>query len=305
MPPRLTRERCESSLPDLVMPTGSGKGATASTSMQLNLFQWDLVEVGNGYRRLADLDFAQAQSHFFRVTTALPNHQAAEAGLRAACYWQETFTTLPTLQGERGVAFLWQRVRTFDFGGNANHIDLRANLLRKLQSVMKSAALEYLPPDLCLGSLSLQLGDYVTAEQQLRRLIEAFPQDGLLYGYLADALWMQQRHELANSLYATALLLAPELMTSHVVCNQRLAALVADHGAVLAPVYGYLNGVVPLVEQEFAAATEAAGIYALLRQVERARYRGDHAAVVTARKQLGELSPEVFEAYLHFVQQVQ
>jgi tetratricopeptide (TPR) repeat protein len=272
--------------------------------MQLNLFQWDLVEVGNGCKRLADLDFEQARSHFLRVLTALPNHQAAGEGLQATCYWQETFATLPTLEGERGVAFLWQRMRAFDFGGNAYRIELRANLLRRLQAMMESASLEYLPPDLCHGTLTLQLGDYEAAEQQLRRSIESCPQDGLLYGYLADALWMQQRCELANSLYALALLLAPELMANHAVCNQRLAALIADHGAALAPIYGYLGGVVPLVEQEIATATEAAGIYALLRQAERARYRGDHAAMVTARKQLGELAPEVFGAYLQFVQKV-
>lgn len=286
------------------MPTGSGKGATGPTSMQLNLFQWDLVEVGNGCRRLAALDFEQARGHFSRVLTALPNHQTAGEGLQAACYWQETFANLPTLEDEKGAAYLWQRVRGFDFGGNANHIELRANLLRRLQAMMESASLEYLPPDLCRGFLTLQLGDYETAEQQLRRLIESYPQDGLLYGYLADALWMQKRRELANSLYALALLLAPELMANHAVCNQRLAALIADHGAALAPIYGYLGGVVPLVEQEIATATEAASIYALLRQVERARYRGDHAAMVTARKQLGELAPEVFNAYLQFVQKV-
>jgi len=196
------------------MPTGSGKGATGPTSMQLNLFQWDLVEVGNGCRRLAALDFEQARDHFSRVLTALPNHQAAGEWLQTACYWQETFATLPTLEGETGVAYLWQRVRAFDFGGNANHIELRANLLRRLQAMMESASLEYLPPDLCRGFLTLQLGDYEAAEQQLRRLIESYPEDGLLYGYLADALWMQKRRELANSLYALALLLAPELMAN-------------------------------------------------------------------------------------------
>ena len=167
---------------------------------------------------------------------------------------------------------------------------------------MENAGLEYLPPDLCLGFLSLQLGDYETAEQQLRQLIESFPEDGLLYGYLADTLWMQQRRELANSLYALALLLGPELMVNHPVCNRRLATLIADHGAALAPIYGYLGGVVPLVEQEIAEATEATAIYALLRQTERARYRGDHAAMVTGRKQLRQLAPEVFNAYLQFVQ---
>lgn len=272
--------------------------------MQLNLFQWDLVEVGNGYRRLACLELDQARDHFLRVLTALPHHQAAGEGVRAAGYWQETFATLSALEGERGVAYLWQRLRAFTFGCSANDNALRTNLLRQLQAVMEGADLDYLPPDLCRGSLFLQLGDYEGAEQRLRRLIESFPEDGLLYGYLADALWMQKRRELANSLYALALLLAPELMADHAVCNQRLAALINDHGAAMAPIYGYLGGVVPLVEQEIAPATEAVGIYVLLRQMERARYRGDHAAMITARKQLGELAPAVFNAYLQFVQKV-
>lgn len=245
-----------------MMLTGSGKEAAAPASMQLNLFQWDLLAVGNGYRSLASLDFSQAMGQFIRVLDALPNHQAAGEGLRTTQYWQETFETLPTLEGEKAVAYLWQRLRTFAFDESENDRALRTNLLRQLQTVMEHAGVDYLPPDLCHGFLSLQLREYEAAENQLRSLMEIFPEDGLLYGYLADTLWLQKRRELANSFYALALLLAPDLMANHTVCNQRLATIIAGHGAALAPIYGYLDGVLPLVEQEIAMATEEAGIYA-------------------------------------------
>lgn len=270
--------------------------------MQLNLFQWDLVEVGNGYRCLARLAFDQAKGHFGRVLDALPDHQAAAAGLQAVGYWEQVLQTLAALQGEAAVAFFWKRLGAFSFGSSDVECELRANLLRRLHVVMENAAVDYLPPDLCRGFLSLQLGAYVTAETQLRSLIESVPEEGLLYGYLAEALWLQGRREIANGVYVTALLLDPDRMAAYTVCNPRLADIITEYGTSLAPVYGFLQGVLPLVEQEIATATEATRIYASLRRAERARHRQDHANMIAARKDLQVQAPEIFADYLSFVQ---
>jgi len=270
--------------------------------MQLNLFQWDLLEAGNGYNCLARLDFAQAREHFARVLDALPDHQAAGAGLRSVGYWEQVVRELAEMQGEDAAIFFWKRLGAFSFGNSTADSELRTNLLRRLHALMERAGVDYIPPDLCNGYLLLQLGDYVNAESQLRSLIESVPEKGILYGYLADALWLQGRREIANGVYATALLLDPQRMATYPLCNHRLAAIIAEHGAVMAAVYGYLHKVLPLVEQEIVNETEATRIYAALRRAERARHRQDSAAMIAARRELQVLAPEVFAKYITFVQ---
>jgi len=270
--------------------------------MQLNLFQWDRLETGNGYACLARLAFAQARDHFARVLAALPEHQGAASGLQTVSHWEQVFRALAGMEGEAAVAFFWQRLRAFSFGDSAVDRELRANLLRRLREVMAQGAVDYLPPDLCRGYLSLQLGDYLTAENQLRGLLESVPAEGLLYGYLGDALWLQGRREIANGVYAAALLLDPERMAAYPLRNQRLAAVIAERGAAMAPVYGFFQGVLPLVEQEIASATKAARIYGLLRRAEWGRHRRDHTVTTAARRDLQAFAPEVFADYLQFVQ---
>jgi tetratricopeptide (TPR) repeat protein len=270
--------------------------------MQLNLFQWDLLEAGSGYKCLARLDFDQARQHFARILAAHPEHQAAGAGLRAVGCWEQDLQVLAEMQGEEAVIFFWKRLAAFSFGNSAADCELRTNLFRRLQALMEMAGLDYLPPDLCRGYLSLQLGDYVTAENQLRRLIESVPGEGILYGYLADTLWLQGRREIAAAVYATALLLDPQQMEAYALRNQRLAAIIAKHGAPMAPVYGFFHGVLPLVEQEIATDTAATCIYATILRGERARHRQDHAAMIAARRDLQDNAPKVFADYIRFMQ---
>ncbi|WP_028317786.1 hypothetical protein [Desulfobulbus elongatus] len=270
--------------------------------MQLDLFQWDLLETGKGYACLAQLDLAEARSRFARVLEARPAHPAATAGLQAVRYWEQAFRAVAALQGERAVALFWKRLQAFSFGSGEVDRELRASLLARLQQMMAEEGIDYLPPDLCLGYLSLQLGDAIAAESQLRTLIETVPGEGLLYGYLGDALWRQGRREIANGVYTIGLLRDPERLSAHVPCNARLAAVIAAYGAAMAPVHGFLEGILPLVELEESSATEAVRIYGLLRRSERARRRRDHAAMMAARRELQNLAPEVFTAYLRFVQ---
>ncbi len=270
--------------------------------MQLNLFQWDIVETGNGFACLARLDFEPARRHFDRVLEAYPNHLNARKGMEAIRYWQPVFEELSRLPVKEGVEFFWQRTRAFVFGDREADRELRANLLRHLLELMEQGGVDDQPPELCRGYLLLQLGEYVAAEQQLRRLIDLIPGEGLLYGYLADALWHQGRREIANALYAAALLLDPERMAGHAIRNPRLVNVIGEHGAPLAPIYGYFQGVLPLVDQEAANGDGACSAYVLLREAERARHRRDHGAMVAARSALHRVEPALFADYLRFVE---
>jgi len=266
--------------------------------MQLQLFQWDLLEAGNGHACLARLDFDQAEAHFNRVLGALPGHQVAETGLRSVQYWQQALSVAEGVAGGEALTGLWQRIEAFDFPATEASRMLRANLIRHLLSLINDAPAFYVPPDLCRGYLHLQLGEYLTAEAHLRALIEHCPGHGRLYGYLADALWLQGRREIAGGVYATALLVEPQQVNVDALCNRQLAQVIARHGVDLAPVYGFLRGVLPLVDLEIAVDTKATAIYALLRQAESALQCQDTESMIRFRRELGSLAPEVLDAYL-------
>jgi tetratricopeptide (TPR) repeat protein len=271
--------------------------------MQLTLFQWDLIEVGNGFDCLARLACDQAEAHFVRVLSAQPGHLAATEGLRATRHWRSLLRSLATGQTETALTRFWQQVQHFSFPTTAAGQALRRALLRRLLVAMEQTGVTMVEPDLCTGYLHLLLGEHVEAEKQLRHLIDTFPDRGLLYGYLADTLWQQGRREIANGVYAAALLLAPEAMAAHATLrNQGLKTLIAEHGAPLTPVHGFFLGVLPLVEPEREATTEAGRIYAMLHRAERARQSRDFSTMASARRDLHQQAPDIFSQYLAWLQ---
>ncbi|OGQ95091.1 MAG: hypothetical protein A2521_00040 [Deltaproteobacteria bacterium RIFOXYD12_FULL_57_12] len=269
--------------------------------MQLSLFQWDILAVGSGFDSLARLDFDAARQHFSGVLAVLPDHPEAGQGMRDLQVWKGAFRDMEGLDPESTLCFLWEKIAGFPFGNSENSQVLRLALIRRLLALLDDRPTFYAPPDLCRGYLCLLLGDYAAAEASLRLLIEQLPENGRLRGYLADAIWMQGRRGIANASYAMTLLLAPHEVAVDTVCNRRLAEVIQEHGPALAPIYGFLEGVLPLVEQAKPAATLEARSYELLRQAERARFLGSHDEMVEARASLKKLVPEVFEDYMKWL----
>jgi len=269
--------------------------------MQLSLFQWDLIAVGKGYNSLARLDFDDARSRFSGVLRDLPNHPEAGRGMRDLQYWERVFCNMAGHEADSDLRFMWERINGFCFGNSESYRILRLNLLNHLLTLMEGRPAFYAPPDLCCGYLHLQLGNYAAAETHLRAVLGSLPENGRLHAYLADALWMQGRAEIAGAAYAKALLLAPQEVAVEVMRNRLLAAVIGEYGPVLAPIYGFLEGLLPLVEQETPPVTREARVYELLRQAEQARRLGNHQAMVTARRGLKNLAPEILQDYLDWL----
>jgi tetratricopeptide (TPR) repeat protein len=266
--------------------------------MQLDLFQWDALAVGNGYRCLAGLNFRQARTHFNNVRKTLPDHPAARQGLLDLEFWEEVFTALPGLEPEPAIRLLWDRINTFSFGATDGYRALRLSLLRHLLSRMDGLDGLYIPADLCRGYLHLELENYGAAAVELRLLLAHLPDNGRLHGYLADALWLLGKQEEAGAAYMTALLLDPAEVNTAALRNHPLLELIHEHGPALTPVYGYLAGLLPLIEPPARAAAPEAKVYTHLRDAELARLRDDHQAMITARRNLKNLAPALLQEYL-------
>lgn len=269
--------------------------------MQLDLFQWDALAVGNGYRCLAGLNFWQARTHFNNVRKTLPDHPAAGQGLRDLEFWEEVFAILPGLAPEEAIRFLWERITIFSFDETEGYHALRNSLLRHLLALMDGLDELYLPPDLCRGYLYLELGKYAAAVDALRLLLARQPDNGRLQGFLARALWNGGQRDEALITWVCALLLDPTGVNPATLPHPPLVRLIEEHGPALTPVYGYLAGLLPLAEPPAHAVTPEARIYAQLRAAELARLRDDHQAMINARRALKGLAPAVLQDYLDWL----
>ena len=269
--------------------------------MQLSLFEWDILAVGKGLNSLARLDFHDARSCFSSVLEVLPENTNAGRAMEDLQAWEGVFRDMEGLAGESALSFFWNKIVAFPFRSSEIYQTLRQSLIKHLLTLLDGRATLYIPPDLCSGYLYLQLSDYSAAESHLRILVKSLPENGRLQGYLADAIWMQGRREIANAMYAKALLLAPHEVSVAELCNRGLADLIKEHGPAITPVYGFLEGVLPLVEQEAPPVTLEARSYEFLQQAEHARRLGKHNEMVAARRGLKNLAPEVLQDYLDFL----
>ena len=266
--------------------------------MQLNLFRWDAIAVGNGYQSFSRLDFNDARNHFSRVLNAVPDHPAAGRGIDDLNFWEGVFRDMEKLDSESTVSFLWDRISGFPFGSSESYESLRLSLIKHLLTLLEGEDNFYVPPDLCSGYLCLQVGDYSTAENHLRILIDLLPENGRLYAYLADALYMQGKEESAGAAYTTALLLTPHEIPVAAICNRQLVDVIQEHGAETAPIYGYLKGILPLINLKTEPVTDEARVCELLRQAEQAMHLGKHDEMVAARRGLKQLAPNILKDYL-------
>jgi len=273
--------------------------------MQLNLFQWETIETGEGYQNLSRLNFAEARRHFAQALVINPDHQGARRGQEETAFWEESLAEADPLPPENALVLLWERMSGFAFSDSAYHLALRQSLLRRLLTIlsgMDEGDIWFHPPVLCRGVLHLQLNENTEAERYLRTLLRECPDNGLLHRYLGDALWGQGRQDAARSEYAASLLLASDTVDAETIPVPGLRAIIMEQGLALAPIYGYFAGILPLVEPETETQTFEARACEYLRQAELARTQGHHQSMIAARRALKGHAPEILAEYLEWLE---
>lgn len=270
---------------------------------QLDLFSWDIIKIGEGFRSLSGFDFEGARVFFKEVLSRVPDHSSATRAMEMVAHWEGILQRLESLEGEDALTFFWKNIKEYPFGKEHGPELFRKALIERLLLLMDENPFIYIPPDLCSGYLYIKLGDYREAERVLKILLNEYPSNGRLLGYLGDALWMQGRGEEAMGIYTKALLSAPYEVSLEDLRDKELLELIEDEGVDMAPVYGWLRGILPLVEVETKPSQEvkqhkALRIYGLLNIAEKARQKGYHEKMVSHRRMLKEEDSKVFNAYM-------
>jgi tetratricopeptide (TPR) repeat protein len=282
-------------------PPAAHQQAETEDSLQLNLFSWDRVQVGEGLEALAHLDFRKAEGIFKGLLSRFPGHPEASAGLTMATDWASVLGTTSVLEKPDAAAALWAATKGYTFGpGNEK---FRKALIRRAIGLLDGDPHLYLPPDVCLGRLFLEVEEYEAAERALGQVLDAHGTHGGLMICLGNCLFRQRKKTEARFAYARAFLLVPWEIERDQIEDRELAQAIAEEDTYWAAAYGWLRRLLPLIDVQVESPhdknhEEALLVYDTLRSAETARVKGDHAAMVEQRRRLKRLAPGVFLEYM-------
>lgn len=268
---------------------------------QLDLFGLERIKLGEGYAALARLDLDRAASIFGDLIMENPDFAEAAEGEAMALEWSDALRATGSFTPEAAALSLWERLRSFSFGRWGD--ELRKALVRRVINLIGNNEDFFIPPDLCLGSLHIDVMQYEQAERSLRKLLEKHPDNARILCLLGNSLVPQQRRSEARLLYAKAFLRSPREASEAGPNDDELAAIIKREGPYMTPLYGLLEDVLPLLDVGATVAVDqdhdhALEIYRALVRAEAARKKRDHRKMVEERKVLKELSPGVFEVYI-------
>jgi len=268
---------------------------------QLNLFGWDRVKVGEGFSALGRLDLPGAVVIFEEVLARWPEHPDASAGTAMVAAWDDDLRETERLQKGEAAAALWDRIKPYPFGpwGQA----FRRGLIQRVIALLEGDCHLYVPPDLCLGRLLLELGDHGGAEEALRELLGRHPHGARILVCLGNCLLRQGRTGEAKVVYARALLAAPWEVEPEAIDDKELSEIITDQDVYSGAVWGWLKRALPLVDVEVGSPHDGKHeasllVYQTVRRAERARAKGAHEEMVDQRRLLRQLAPAVFLAYM-------
>jgi tetratricopeptide (TPR) repeat protein len=268
--------------------------------VQLSLFSAERLKVGEGFDALSELDLVRAAALFDEVLDKNPDVSDARSGRAAVAYWQRIMKQMQALDGPEKPELLWQRIKEARPDPLLLSERLKQSLIEWLIELLHEHGVIFVPPDLCAGYLYLEIGHYRHAVSSLREALERYPDSARLRGFLGDALWCLGRESWARAEYARALLVSARDLSLDDLRDRQLLDIIAHHGLSLAPVHGWLNGVLPLLDPDELTIndTQIAAVYRHFYAAEQARKAGDIDAAVRYRQLLQQVSPELFDAYM-------
>jgi tetratricopeptide (TPR) repeat protein len=273
---------------------------------QLPLFDWSTSIMGEGYRRLAAFEFDEAAKQFSEVRFAGQGDEEEITRALGACrFWQKKMVQLTEEPGAYPISKFYNEFRNFPFG-----------LVPGLHQ-LKKALLEYITECLLAGDhyfidgsdggtvadLLMELRRYKKAEKSLLQWIEQKPANFHLRYSLAQVQWMNKQKGEAKKNYVRGLVLNPCRVLFHRILFDQLTELIEDVGAEMAPAYGWVRHLLPLIsvpdDLSFCSEShrKAVDCYRLLWSANRALQKKDYDTCYRYRTELKAAAPVLYEEY--------
>jgi tetratricopeptide (TPR) repeat protein len=259
--------------------------------------------MGEGYRRLAAFQFEEAKEYFREVQDNGGETEGEVDRAAKACeYWQPLLRH-KELFDRYFTDNLYKRFRQYDFGPASGLQQFKQALLEHIAHEMIAAGRFYIDDHETVADLLLELNHTERAEEAVLQEVEKHPNDYQLFYYLAQIQWQSHQQGEAKKHWAQALLHDPRHVPFNRIEYEGLNALIHDVGAEMAPAFGWVRDVLPLVPLPedvtigSDAHRKAVDSYRLLCRADRAAVKGNRNDRIKYRKNLYHQAPELYKEY--------
>jgi len=273
---------------------------------QLPLFDWPVMVMGEGYRKLAAFHFDEAEKHFNDVLQVEQGEEdEARQALHACKYWRVIFEVHKENPDNYSTGKLYKEVRQYDFENVPGLLQLKNALLEYIAGQMLSNNRFYIdgPENESVFDILIELRLNRKAESVILQQIEKDPDDVQFRYSRAQIQWLSKQKGEAKKNYARGLLLNPCRIPSHRILYKQLLTLIDDVGPEMAPLFGWVRKVLPLIHirenLDFCSGSHRRAIdcYRLLWSADKALQNRDFEACYRYRKKLKAEVPELYDEY--------
>ena len=275
---------------------------------QLHLFSQTTDMLAEGYEKLSVFDFENAESVFHQINKTISEKESdSERGLFCTGYWKEVFERLEKMVSTENVPYLFDQIERFEFNNHWGFQKLRSSLITHLIGLMLQQDRFYVNEKIAISDLYLRIAKRQIAERSLTGRINTTPADTPARFRLAHLQWNQKLKGTALRNYALGLLFDPESAPAQYLMCDQTAALIKSHGTHMTPAYGWIAGILPLMQVPEAVTPvsenhrNALACYGVMREAEKASKKRDMETCVELRKELKSGWPELYQEYYKLI----
>lgn len=267
---------------------------------------WDNLELERGIEYLNKLQIKEAIQQLNVALRSSINREDTQKAIDAAKYWQPKIARALKRKDSPDIEYLLSDFGSFSFiprlyGFRQNLLGFIADCEMKKPDAPFTEALP-------IFDLLLKLKYFEKAESLISFFIERHPQKHDLRYFLGQVQWLKGEKGKSRRNYLMALLNAPGGVRPDRIEHSGLRNIVEKSGFVLAPAYGWIQGILPLYSspEEITALNnvhqKALNGYFHLRKAHISVEKRDTKASIYHRKKLKEETPELYEAYFEMLQ---
>ena len=271
---------------------------------QLPLFDWVTTVMSEGYRCMAEFRFDEAEEYFKEVQESDQEDEGEVNKAKMACsLWRRLLVQHRQNSDEFPTEALYKELLDFKFENVPGLHQLKKALLEYITKCFISDHRYYIYEDITVADLLMELREYEKAEQLIIYWYEHHPDDAQIQYSLAQIQWLNKQKGEAKKNYARALLYDPCRVPFHRILYPQLKNLIEDVGAEIAPAYGWVRGVLPMVSvrQKITYCSDAhrwaENCYQLFLRADKALKKNDMDVCVEVRKKIKAEAPKLYNEY--------
>lgn len=270
--------------------------------------------MGEGYRCLAAFKFDKAEEQFRNVLDAEADvNEEVLSAIRVCDDWREFASRYKNRAYDASINIdeLYVRFRHYNFYNTPGLQQFQNSLLHYIAEFMISANRFYLDENTTVSDILLEISQRKKAEKVIIQRLENTPADHYAKYCIAEVQWKSDLKGAANKNYADALLCDPCRIPFSRIHNKQLKALIQSAGAEMAPCFGWVRGILPLIplQADVKPCNEthrkALESYRLLRSADKALVKNDMELCYKYRKELYEHAPDLYREYFKLLQRSQ